>query len=642
MTKKEYAYSVLELKAIDEDDGIIEGIASTPTTDRVGDVVEPDGAQFKLPLPLLWHHDARNPIGHVLSAKVTKDGIQIRAKVFKDLLPRIADAWKEIKSGLVRGLSIGFRGLESADIKGTWGVRFIKWEWLELSAVTIPANMDATMNVVKSIDQNYRGAASGALTSKAVRLSSSPGVSGNTPPTSSKGQAMKLTVKEQISAMEAERAAKVARMTAIMEKSSEEARTLEEAESEEYDGLEAEVKSIDQHLVRLRAHQKMIEQSAQPVTSSKSIDLPTSQGGQQARGSIQFSKSNLPKGTGFTRLAMAIAASKGSTSDALLYVKQFTDTPEVELALKAAVAAGTTSDANWAAPLVNYTDLASEFIELLRPATIVGRLEGLRRVPFNIRMAKTASGSSVGWVGQGVPKPVSAMDFDTVSMTWAKIAGIVVLTEELVRFSSPSAEAIVRQDMIDAIAAFKDAQFIDPTVAAVANVNPASITNGISATTSTGVTLAAVEADLNTMLNSLATGEINPAGATWIMRPRTALFIGSIRDANGNYAFPGLGMAGGTLKGFPVITSNSVPMDTGTSTFIVLVVPSQIFLADDGAVRLDSSNQASLQMESAPVQGAATMVSLWQHNMVGIRAELFCNWQRRRDAAVAVLSDVSY
>jgi HK97 family phage major capsid protein len=339
---------------------------------------------------------------------------------------------------------------------------------------------------------------------------------------------------------------------------------------------------------------------------------------------------------------MAIAAAKGSNSDALLYVKQFTDTPEVEVALKAAIAAGTTTDANWAAPLVNYTDMANEFISLLYPMTIVGQMTGLRRVPFNIRMAKTASGTSVGWVGQGKPKPVSAMDFDTVSLTWAKIAGIVVLTEELVRFSSPSAEAIVRDDMLKAIAAFKDAQFIDPTVAAVAGTNPASVTNGLTPVTSTGSSVAAVTADVNTVMNNFATANLDPRQAAWVMRPRTAQYLSTLRTTQDILAFPGITMMGGTFQGLPVIVSNSVPLDTGTSTFIALIDASEVLYADDGAVRLDSSNQASLQMDSAPAEGAAQMVSLWQHNMIGLRAELFVNWQRRRDAAVQLIEDVSY
>ena len=46
------------------------------------------------------------------------------------------------------------------------------------------------------------------------------------------------------------------------------------------------------------------------------------------------------------------------------------------------------------------------------------------------------------------------------------------------RFSNPSAEALVRDSLVKDIAAFLDGQFINPAVAAVAGVNPASITNG--------------------------------------------------------------------------------------------------------------------------------------------------------------------
>lgn len=72
------------------------------------------------------------------------------------LKARLQEAWDSIKTGLVRGLSIGFRGLEMADIQGTWGYKFIKWDWYELSAVTIPANQEATITGIKSLCQNKK------------------------------------------------------------------------------------------------------------------------------------------------------------------------------------------------------------------------------------------------------------------------------------------------------------------------------------------------------------------------------------------------------------------------------------------------------------------------------------------------------
>lgn len=147
------AWSTLTVKSVDEETGIIRGIASTPSTDLAGDIVEPKGAEFKLPIPLLDQHDHSSPIGHVYAAEVRDDGILIEAKIAIDSgLIYVDKVWKQIKAGLVRGLSVGFRALEAEPIKGGKGYRFKKWKWLELSAVTIPANMDASISVVKSID----------------------------------------------------------------------------------------------------------------------------------------------------------------------------------------------------------------------------------------------------------------------------------------------------------------------------------------------------------------------------------------------------------------------------------------------------------------------------------------------------------
>lgn len=636
------AYSTVEVKKLNEELRELDGFASTPSPDRVGDIVEPKGAIFKLPMPLLWQHDPHKPIGHVLSVAVEEKGLRIKARIAKGVLPYIDDAWALIKAGLVRGLSIGFTSREEVAIRGVKGTaydarRFLKWEWLELSTVTIPANAEATISTIKSLDAQHLAASGNKGVGHVVRLANDPGDSG----LQTKGREMR-TVAEQIASFEAKRAADVARMEAIMAKSAEEGRTLDETENEEYEGLQAEVNAVDAHLTKLKAHQKLVETKAAPVPAT-----PAPDGQQQRNPVILQGKSNLPKGTAFTRYAMALAASRGSKFEAIEMAKQWRDsTPEVELRLKAPVAPGTTDDqgsptTGWAAPLVVPDNMTQEFVELLRPATIVGKVQGLRRVPFNIRMPRTVSGSSAGWVGEGKPKPVSKMSFDTVTLAWNKIAGIVVLTEELVKFSNPAAEAIVRQDMIDTIAEFTDQQFIDPTVTATAT-SPASITQGITGVPSTGATVATIMTDVQSIFKKLIAGNITPKAGVWVMHPRTALYLSMLRTAQDVYAFPGINMYGGTFYGLPVVTSASVPIDTGDDTYIVLMDAAEVYLADEGGVALDVSREASLQMDSAPSDGAQSLVSLWQNNLVGLRAERFITWKRRRDAAIAVLEDVSY
>lgn len=142
------AFSTLTLKADGSGDGTLIGIASTPETDRQGDVLLPEGAVFKLPLPLLWQHRHDEPIGHVTSARVTSKGIEIVAKIALGVSEQIDRAYKLVQTGLVRGLSVGFRGLEVEQI--ATGLLFRRWEMLELSAVTIAANSGASITAVKA------------------------------------------------------------------------------------------------------------------------------------------------------------------------------------------------------------------------------------------------------------------------------------------------------------------------------------------------------------------------------------------------------------------------------------------------------------------------------------------------------------
>lgn len=158
------AYSVLTVKAVEDEQRIIRGVATTPSPDRVGDIVEPMGVTFKNPMPLLWQHKHDKPVGTVKFDKPTKNGITFEAKLASinepgALKDRVDEAWQSVKAGLVSAVSIGFRALEHAYIEGTGGVRFIASEVMELSLVTIPANSDAVISQIKSIDSAARAAA---------------------------------------------------------------------------------------------------------------------------------------------------------------------------------------------------------------------------------------------------------------------------------------------------------------------------------------------------------------------------------------------------------------------------------------------------------------------------------------------------
>ena len=151
------ACSTLIIKSVDDGARVIEGIASSSAPDLAGDEIMPRGAIFSLPMPLLMQHDKNRPIGNVTRAKVTDTEIEIRAELAKDSgLPYVDDAWKQLTAGLVRGLSIGANPLEAVPILDRdgrmTGIRYTAWKWLELSAVTIAMNTDASLDVVRAFD----------------------------------------------------------------------------------------------------------------------------------------------------------------------------------------------------------------------------------------------------------------------------------------------------------------------------------------------------------------------------------------------------------------------------------------------------------------------------------------------------------
>jgi len=615
------AYALLSIKALDGERRTITGLASTPTPDRSGDVFEPLGATFTNPLPLLLHHDRERPVGRVtLTARA--DAIAFEATLPHVAQPgavrdRVDEAWHSIKAGLMTGVSIGFRPIaDGVKQLPSGGMHITRSEICELSLVTVPANIETTIQSIKSFDVPHL-AASGLP---------SPGVAGS----SRKPRLMaKQTTAEHIAALESKRSALTARIAEILEGAADEGATLDEAGAKEHDDLLGQVKAIDADLQRWREHEKTNASKAAPITAHTPALMTN---GYVPRVSV---KSNVPIGTAFVRQAMALLVCHGNKYEAAEYAKRWDDsTPEVALSLKAAVAAGTTTDATWASPLV-YQQMLDDFIELLRPATILGKIPGMRKVPFNVKVPMQTAGGTYGWVGEAKPKPLTSLAFSSDTLGMTKVAGIVVMTEELVRSSNPSAEALVRADMVAGIAAFLDNAFINPAAAAVAGVNPASITNGAPTAAATVSPLA----DLMGLINHFATNNIPIDGLTFILSAANALALSFRTNLDGSPEFPGVTINGGSYKGLTFITSN-----TATTT-VVALQPAYILYADDGGVTIDASREASLQMDSAPMSPAdatTVYVSLFQTNSVALRAERFTNWKKVNANAVKYLTAVAW
>lgn len=446
-----------------------------------------------------------------------------------------------------------------------------------------------------------------------------------------------MTIQEQVTQYENTRAAKVAQRDALMDKAGAEGSTLDSTDEETFDTLDTEIRAVDAHLVRLSKVSADNEKRAVPVTNATSVAKASENRGGVSHVTV---RSNTIPGLGFAKYVMSLAATKGNRYEAAEYARQaFGDQGEqIALMHRAAVAPGTSVQATFAAPLIP-TNFIDEFLELLRPATLIGRIPGLRKVPFNTSMPAQTAGGTYKWVGEGKMKPVTNAQYASVTLGKAKASGIIVLTEELVRLSTPSAQEAVRDEMVKGITQFLDAQFVDTTVAAVANVNPASITNGVAGTAASGTTAAAARSDISARVGAFAAANFDLGGLVILMNQSMAFTLGMMVNAVGDPAFPGLGITGGSVLGIPVVTSEAV------GTQIILAHAPSILIADEGGVEVDVSREASLHLDSVPTDppdATTVLTSLWQANLVGIRAERFITWGKARSTAVDRIHTVAY
>jgi HK97 family phage prohead protease/HK97 family phage major capsid protein len=663
------AYSTIQIRAVEEEERVIRGVATTPRTDRVGDIIDPLGVAFKNPMPLLHQHRASEPVGTVKFDKPTADGITFEARLPKidrpgPLKDRVDTAWDEVKLGLVRAVSVGFRVLEDGfEILKTGGLRFTDIEVMELSLVTIPANVDATIQTIKQFDTDLP-----AAPGTASPVSASPRVRGSVKlikPNPPRGGNVKIT--EQIVAFEATLTAKRARMNEIQELVGKEGRSKDESEREEFTTIEGEVDALTKELVDLRKLEKMNVESAKPV------DAKDQKTASDSRSPVVRVETMEPteKGLGFARLAMCLFAANGDVSQALNLAKTHYGNQERMIGLlkavadsggrmskyiggaiqmKAAVAGASTTDAAWAGNLLAYNTYLGDFIEFLRPRTIIGQFgqdgrPDFRRIPFNVHIKGQNLGGAAFWTGQGKGKKLTKFGFSDAYHAFFKVAAITVLDEEILRFSDPSAERLVRDSLAEVAVARIDATFIDPAEAAVANVSPASILNGVAAVTGSGGTDgAAVLADLAALWAPALAANLPLDQAVYITTPSIALALSFLQNPLGQNEFPGLTMKGGTLRGVPVIVSNYVPAGT-----FALVFPQEIYLSDDGQATIDASREATIEMTDAPAMDSVTptaaashMVNMFQTDSMALRMHRYINWSKRRAAAAQLVEGVTW
>ncbi len=646
------AYSIVEnIKAAEEgDERVIRGIATTPSVDRMGDVIDPMGVQVAGDIPLFLYHDSWQTVGRAKLGKATKDGIPFEARLplvkeMGRLKDRVDEAWQMLKYRLITGVSIGFNATETAAMK-EGGYRFLKTEVLELSLVPIPANADALITTVKSICEGHR-AALGPPQYQHGRPGASGHHSGAPSGALSHSRSQKGTdTMKTISQLREERNTKAARLQELttLWQGADHQKTAEERA--EFDTLDAEILDLDDEIRVLRVAE-IQSAGARPVAGE------TRGAAAGSRGPTIIVRKQDPddafKGQSYTRLLIAKAL-------AFMSVKEGNVVSPVDIArhrwgkshpklvevIRTAVAGGGTGSGEWGAELVeSQTRFNGDFVDYLYSMTVFDRLP-LRPMPARVHI-KGQDGAATGyWVGESKAIPVSKADFSDVELTPLKVAAMAVCSKELITDSSPSAEMWIRDSIAQASAQRVDTTFLS-TTAASSGVSPAGILNGLSAGAPSGTDAAAVRADLMTLYTGFLSAK-NASGLVQVMTPSMAKALSLLVNSLGQTEFPNLNANGGTLLGDQVYTGDNV-----TGGHWILLKPSDIWKIGDSGIEVSMSDQATIEQNDAPAgagdtptAASATLMSLWQTEQVGFKVVRRINYKLRRSGAVAYLDNAEY
>lgn len=396
-----------------------------------------------------------------------------------------------------------------------------------------------------------------------------------------------------------------------------EQRSLSEKEQADVDGLKGKAAAINETIRQHDSLRDLVEDDERPTEWQQRSARP---------------EASEDDGLSVARMVRSLAAGKGDPERAAAHCERVYGDGEVAKAL----AAGVGSAGGFLVP----ERYSLELIEFLRPASVV-RAMGARTVPLpqgNMTISKVIEGTSANYISENLDIPVTAAKFGAVKLTSKKLAGIVPISNDLIRFSSPSADEFVRDDLVKAVAQAEDGYFLrsDGTGAGPKGLRywaPAANRLNVNAT----VNLTNVDVDLNKLILQLLNANVGMVRPGWIMSPRTYIYLLGLRDPNGNKAFPELEQR--RLKGYPVALTTQIPINLAVTN----TNESEIYFADFAdvvvgevpGILIDASGEAAYHDGSG-------VVSAFSRDQTVVRIIMQNDLVLRHAESVAVLIDVDW
>ncbi len=285
---------------------------------------------------------------------------------------------------------------------------------------------------------------------------------------------------------------------------------------------------------------------------------------------------------------------------------------------------------------------SQEVIEYLRAKSVVRQL-GPISIPMatgTFRIPKVTVGATASYIGENTTIPKTQQTFGNVTLTFKKLAALVPLSNDLLRYSSPGADAIVRDDVVRAMAdaenrAFLRSDGLSGQPRGFLSWCPAA--NKISANATAN--LANVTTDMGQLIVALMNNNIPMTKPAWIFSPRTWNYLMTIQTANGVFAFRDELMRG-TFWGYPFGTTTAIPVNLNT---LGRTGESEVYLIDMADAALgESLNLVVDASQEAAYSDGGTLVSAYANDQTVIRAIQEHDLVMRREESVAMLQGCVY
>lgn len=309
---------------------------------------------------------------------------------------------------------------------------------------------------------------------------------------------------------------------------------------------------------------------------------------------------------------------------------------------KGAMAATQASDGGFLIPEQFSTDV----IELLRPQSVVRSLVGrtLQMPVGSINIPKITDGSAAYYQGENTNATKSALKTGNLKLTWKKLIALVPMSNDLVRYSQPGADSIVRTDMIRAIAQRENQAFLrdDGTNAGPKGLRYQANNSNVIDVSNPTFTIQTVATDLGRCVLQLINNNVPLSKPGWLFAPRTWNYLRMLQTTTGAFIYQAE-MNNGLLLGYPYKWSTQIPTTLSDHGRTTNGGETEIYFADfdDVVIGEAMSLRVDASMEASYMDGGS-LVSAFSQDQTVVRAITEHDFGVRRDVSVCIMNGVCW